>query len=472
MLRRTSVFAAPFTSPAATTVVGSAPLLPGQVGGSLARLADHNLLIAITVRSTPATGCSRRSGSTAPSASRRRASSTKCSAVTCAVSGDRCPPGRRRAVEAPFDRVVDDLRAGLGWAAGPPGYRADAHDLAVLLARLTYDGGQPSEAQARYEQAAALAADPGEAADALHLAVAVAWGRHAGNDAIRLYREGAEAALRAGDPRRAALELVTAAELITNAPGIMSELPPPGTEQTLLTEARVLAAGDVHVEAAMLTVTTPWDEFDPAYADLAERAAELAHRVGDTRLESHALDQLTALAAHLRRARRGGRYHRSAPPRAHAPRARDVDLAWEYSDALHMAPMVHLATGDLAAARRYAHQLSELPSSARPTTWPSNGCSRRKRSLATSSRLSRSRTSIPPRMGGGRPTTHRRNRLRPRRGGDGVRPQRCRRRPARVDRRGRRDAPCGHARSGTTDHLPADLRRDGGVAPRGGSGPR
>ena len=36
-------------------------------------------------------------------------------------------------------------------------------------------------------------------------------------------------------------------------------------------------------------------------------------------------------------------------------------MAWEYSDILHMAPMVYLAAGDLAAARHYAQQRSELP---------------------------------------------------------------------------------------------------------------
>ena len=44
-----------------------------------------------------------------------------------------------------------------------------------------------------------------------------------------------------------------------------------------------------------------------------------------------------------------------------APRANDVEMAWEYSDTLHMAPMVYLAAGDLEAARRYAQQRSELP---------------------------------------------------------------------------------------------------------------
>src|SRR5262245_14200053 len=47
VLRRASVFAAPFTSAAATAVVGTTPLMPGLVQGSLARLTDHNLLVAI-----------------------------------------------------------------------------------------------------------------------------------------------------------------------------------------------------------------------------------------------------------------------------------------------------------------------------------------------------------------------------------------------------------------------------------------
>ncbi|HEU0286504.1 MAG TPA: hypothetical protein VFR22_05620, partial [Nocardioidaceae bacterium] len=261
---------------------------------------------------------------------------------------------------AAFDEVADDLRAGLGWAAGQPGHRADAHDLALRLARLAYAWGRPSEAQERYEEAAALAADPAGAAHDLHLAAAMAWGRHAGNDAIRLYRSGAEEARQAGDRRRAALALVSAAELITNAPGIMSELPPPGEEQALLAEARSLAAGDVHVEAALLTVTSPVGELDPTYGDLVARAAELAHRVGDTRLESHALDQLTAVRLFC------GEYDEAVEIVRRrlelvTPRIDDVEMAWEATDTFHMAPMVSVAVGDLEAARRYARQRSRLP---------------------------------------------------------------------------------------------------------------
>jgi hypothetical protein len=219
----------------------------------------------------------------------------------------------------------------------------------------------PSEAQERYEEAAALAVDPAGAAEALHLGAAVAWGRYAGNEAIRLYRAAARAARRGGDPRRAALELASAAEVITNAPGILSEPPPAGEERALLGEARALAGGDVHIEAAVLTVTTPEDEFDPAYADLAERAVELARRVGDTRLESAALDQLTAVRLIC------GEFAEAVATVQRrlellAPRAHDVEMAWEIPDTVHMAPMVYLAAVDLEAARRYAQKRSELPS--------------------------------------------------------------------------------------------------------------
>ena len=186
-------------------------------------------------------------------------------------------------------------------------------------------GGSSSEAQERYEEAAALAADPAEAAQALHLGAAVAWGRHAGNEAIRLYRAAAEAARRAGDPRRAAVELATAAEVITNAPGVMSELLPPGEEWALLAEARVLAGGDPQVEAAVLTVTTVGGRARPGVRrpGRTRRGAGPSgrrHPPGEPRARP-----ADRCAPHLRRARRGRR-HRPAPlgpARAPGQRRRD-----------------------------------------------------------------------------------------------------------------------------------------------------
>jgi predicted ATPase/DNA-binding CsgD family transcriptional regulator len=361
VMRRASVFATPFTSVAATQVAGFAPLTEEHVTQALARLADHNLVMVLsgptgtryrmleTIRQYGAELMDRVGEQDDVRARHLR----WCLATAEQLEADEESGGG-------FDDVADDLRAGLGWAGGQATLLAEAHQLAVRLARLTYARGMPSEAQERYEEAAALAADPADAAEALDLAAAVAWGRYTGSEAIRLYRAAAEAARRGGDRRRAALELACAAEVITNAPGILSEPPPAGEERALLGEARTLAGGDLHVEAAVLTVTTPEDEFDPAYADLAERAVELAHRVGDTRLESAALDQLTAvrfICGELDEA------VATVERRLEllADRAHDVEMAWEIPDTLHMAPMAYLAAGDLEAARHYAQLRSELP---------------------------------------------------------------------------------------------------------------
>jgi predicted ATPase/DNA-binding CsgD family transcriptional regulator len=360
VLRRASVFAAPFTAAAAATVTGFTPLLPEQVAESLSRLSDHNLLIASTVpgstryqmletiRQYGAERIDEVGELTDVRARHLRWSQLTASRLDAAEESS-----------VAFDEVADDLRAALGWAASEPGYRVEAHDLAVRLARLAYAHGKPSEAQQRFEEAAGLATDPADATESRHLAASVAWGRHFGNEAIRLFRAAADVALRAGDPRRSALEVLQAAQLMTGAPGIMSELPTPGDERVLLAEARELATGDVHVEATMLTITTFADEFDPTYTPLAERAVELAHQVGDTRLESYALDQVTASRLIC------GEYDEAVATverrlRLLAPHAEDVELAWEYSDVLHMAPLVYLAAGDLGAARRYARQRSEL----------------------------------------------------------------------------------------------------------------
>ncbi|HEV2871450.1 MAG TPA: hypothetical protein VG409_08500 [Actinomycetota bacterium] len=220
VLRRASVFAAPFTSAAAVTVIGHAPLMPGEVAGTLARLADHSLLVVVA---GPGRTRYRMLETIRQYGTERMAEVAEQTDVHgrhlrwCLATAARLQTDGETGVR--FDEVADDLRAGLGWAAGQPDQRVDAHQLAVRLAELSFARGLPSEAQRRYEDAATLAADPAEAARALHLGAAVAWGRHAGNEAIRLYRASAEAALRAGDPRRAAVEFATAAELIGCAPG-------------------------------------------------------------------------------------------------------------------------------------------------------------------------------------------------------------------------------------------------------------
>ncbi len=361
VLRRASVFAASFPASWATAVVGFAPVSEEDVTRVLARLADQNLVTVLggptgtryrlleTIRQY---GAELMDGAGELDDVRGRYMRWCLARAEHLAAGDESHGG--------FDDVADDLRAALAWGVDHRGQHGHAHHLAGRLAGLTYTRGKLTESQERYEQMAACATAPADAAQALHLGATVAWGRHAGNEAVRLFLAAADAARRDRDLRRAALELVNAAEVITNAPGILSELLPHSEARALLGEARALASGDVHVEAAVLTVTTPADEFDPAYADLAERAVELAHRVGDKRLESHALDQLTAsslISSELDRAVAAVRRRLELL----APGADDAELAWEFTDVLHMAPMVYLAVGDLATARRYAAQRSALP---------------------------------------------------------------------------------------------------------------
>ena len=471
-IRRASVFASPFTAEAAADVAGFAPLTATAVPHALASLAEHNLVV---VDDGPSGTCYRmlepirQYGAELMDRDGEQDDVRARHVHWCLETATRL-----RSADAEterFDEVADELRAALGWSTGQQAWHAEAHQLAVRLAELTYARGKLSEAQERYEEAAALASDPAEAAQALHLGAAVAWGRHAGNEAIRLFRAAAEAARRAGDPRRAAVELATAGQVITNAPGVMSELLPPGEEWALLGEARVLAGGDPQVEAAALTVTTVDDERDPAYADLAERAVELAHRVGDTRLESRALDQLTV--AHLVSNEMDAAV---ATVRRRldllADRADDVEMAWEWSDTLHMAPMVFLAAGDLVvrpSLRADAERAALLPRGGPPRRRVAADHVSRGRRLR---RVGHARGPLPSGMGGGRPAAARGHRVRSCRGGHGLRHPGRRGSPARVARHRRRDAPRGGAHTREIFGLAPCLRRDGGSAPgrdRGGA---
>src|SRR5581483_9838054 len=121
---------------------------------------------------------------------------------------------------AAFDALADELRAALDRAGAEPAQRALGYRLAIRLAELSFARGLPGEAQRRYEQAAALAADDREAASALHNAASTAEIRHFGDEAMRLHRACADAALRAGDRPRAAYDLAQAAELVNRGPGL------------------------------------------------------------------------------------------------------------------------------------------------------------------------------------------------------------------------------------------------------------
>jgi predicted ATPase/plasmid maintenance system antidote protein VapI len=236
-LRRVSVFATAFTAQAAAALLadwppaGTAPA--GTPAAGLAGLAEHSLLAAVT----------------GPDGTRYRALETirqygaerlgECGELAeahtrhlrwCLAEADALEDAlvlERAEGRAAFDQVAGELRAALDWAAAAPDQRAGGYRLAIRLAELCFARGLPGEAQRRYEQAAALAADQHAAASALHDAAAAAEIRHFGGDAMRLHRACAAVALEAGDRPRAAYHLAQAAELVNRGSGLMPGPIPP-----------------------------------------------------------------------------------------------------------------------------------------------------------------------------------------------------------------------------------------------------
>ncbi|WP_409235162.1 ATP-binding protein [Streptomyces sp. PA5.6] len=115
---------------------------------------------------------------------------------------------------ARFDAVAQDMRAALAWAPGRPELRADACRLAGHLAELAFARNLLAESQERFEQVAALAAESADdagAAVALRQAAGVAGCRRLGDNMFRLHRRAADAARRAGDTAGACRDLAAAA---------------------------------------------------------------------------------------------------------------------------------------------------------------------------------------------------------------------------------------------------------------------
>jgi tetratricopeptide (TPR) repeat protein len=284
-----------------------------------------------------------------------------CLATAAALAVDeQANRGRWR---ARFDHLVDDLRAALGWAADQPGHRDNAYELAVTLAQLTFTRGLIRESQQRYEQAARLAPDPAVAATALWYAAAAAMSRFAGNDAFRLRRAAAQAALEAGNTSAGARYLAEAALVVLRAPGIMSPVPPREEAEELIAAACDLADEGTASEAAVLVAQASRASVgtvEPADVPAAEKAAELAHQLGEPLLESGALDALTGAHAGLGRVAEAARYAQRrlevlAPLRLEAP------VGYELLDALNMACEYSVGAGDLLAARASAERFRDLP---------------------------------------------------------------------------------------------------------------
>ncbi|MFV2214426.1 LuxR C-terminal-related transcriptional regulator [Actinomadura sp. LOL_016] len=383
LLRRVSVFVAPFTASAAAEVAGADAVV---VADGLARLAEQSLL---AVRASPGGteyraletirqyGTERltEAGELAGARTRHLRWCLARAAGLAAAGADWRPR---------FDAVADDLRAALAWAADEPDHRAAAHDLARHLAELAFTRNLVGESQQRYEQAAALAADPAAAAAMLRHAAAVAGCRMHGDDAYRLHRAAADAAARSGDAARAAADLATAATTVYRFSGTFVRTPSPGETLALIAEARGPAGADPAARAAVAlaeaaSVADAFGADQDPHADVvaetlarAERAVDLAHGTGDPPAESAALDALAAVQSWV-----GDAFAAAATARrrvtllASAPTTPAV--THELVQALGEAAQTGIGVGDLPGARRWARRLADHPSLAevghRATSW-------------------------------------------------------------------------------------------------------
>jgi predicted ATPase/DNA-binding CsgD family transcriptional regulator len=368
LLRRVAVFASPFTADAAVDVTGFPPLDPGGVADGLAHLAVQSLLTAV-----PTAGGTRYRAletirqyglermAQCGDLDRTRSQHLRWSRTAASVlERDAANVASWR---ARFDQVVDDLRAAMGWAAEHPDHRSEAHDFALVLARLAFSRGLMAESQHRYEHAARLTADPAVRASALRYASAAANCRLFGDDALRLLRAAADAALLAGDTAGAAHDLADAATTIHRAPGIMSRIPPSEEADQLIAAARDLAGGDTAARAAILVAEAFRAEAgfsDPATISITEDAVRLARQAGDVFTESAALDALTAVQAGLGRVIDAAA---TARRRAELLRPLPVDAAvgFELFDTMNMVAETSIGAGDLGTARRWAERIRTTP---------------------------------------------------------------------------------------------------------------
>jgi predicted ATPase/DNA-binding CsgD family transcriptional regulator len=371
LLRQVSVFMAAFTVEAAAQVAGE----PGLVAHGLARLAEQSLLVVTSLRG----GTAYRALETIRQYGKQRLTEAGelvdvrsrhlrwclAEAAGLAVVG---ADWRAR-----FDAVVDDLRAGLAWAASQPEQRPDAYRLARYLAELTFTRNLIGESQQRYEQAAALADDPATAASTLRHAAAVAGCRMRGDDMYRLHLAAADAARRAGDTAGTARELATAATNTYRFASKFARNLPPEEATALITEAQELAGDDPAARAAVALAEAgraltdafgaargPHDTAVPETIACAERAVELADRTGDPLAGSAALDTLAAAQSWA-----GDSFAAAATVRRRiallSPTPDTPASTHELIEALGEAIEASLGVGDMPGARRWARQLADHP---------------------------------------------------------------------------------------------------------------
>lgn len=395
LLRRVSVFVAPFTAAAAAEVAGFAPG-DTAVADGLGRLAEQSLL-AVTPAATGTRyqaletirqyGAERLAAAGELTAVRARHLGW-CTAAGTELAGAGGPDWRAR-----FDDLAEDMRVALGWAAEQPERRADAHRLALSLAGLALTRNLLGEAQQRYEQAAALAEDAdgteaaalaadtaaatesataATAAGALRHAAAVAGLRRLGDDMYRLHRAAAGAAHRAGDTAGAGRDLAEAATAAYRFSTSFNRLPAAAEVTKMLDRARDLAGDDPRAgaavalaEAAVVTdaygaVQGDADNAPGETIERVERAVELARRAQEPVTESAALDALSGALSWA-----GDTFATAAATRRRTevltPLPPTPAAIHERMDALAMAAGTAVGAGELDQARRWGGELAGHP---------------------------------------------------------------------------------------------------------------
>ncbi|VFA99563.1 ATP-binding protein [Nocardia cyriacigeorgica] len=383
LLRRISVFMKSFTVQAAARVGG---LDLGVAADGLARLAEQSLLVvAATANGTEyrALETIRQYGMERLTQAGELIDTRSRHLRWCLAAAEALdvigPDWRSR-----FDRVADDFRAAMAWAADRPEQRTDTRELAERMARLCFTRNLIGESQMRYEQAAALADDAAVAASMLRQAAGAAGCQLRGEDMDRLHREAAEAARRCGDSAGAACDLATAAADSYRFAGKFVRVLPPAESLALIAEARELAGDDPRAQAAValaeagrmltenLTGQHPHGEVVPDILARAEHAVDLAQRTGDPLAFSAALDTLAGVQSWA-----GDTFGAAATTLRRmavldtAPRT--PAATHELIEALGEATEASLGAGDLPGARRWARQLADHPLLAevghRATSW-------------------------------------------------------------------------------------------------------
>lgn len=258
------------------------------------------------------------------------------------------------------DLVVDDVRAALAWTASTASHLDTAVGLAERLAEVAFLRGWPGEAQHRYEQAASLAMEPAHRHAMLERASRAALLRYVGAEALQLLDAAARVAESAGLHELAALDLANSVTLYARHMGVVPVRLPPGHNEALLERAAQLAPTSAHAAAAVAVARSMSGIDADTLRAHAEHAVALARSLDDPLLLDAALDARCAVEMKeddMPAARRTVIERLGLMSQVRY----DVASGMDHTDAHLMGVHVDLAMGRMRSARQHAEDLARLP---------------------------------------------------------------------------------------------------------------